>query len=375
MSSKSPLVLVTGGTGFLALWVITLLLRQNYRVRTTVRDLSRTAHIHSCLAEAGLSDEQISSLEITRADLLTNENWPAAVADATYIQHIASPFPAHFPKDLDAELIRPAREGTLRVLRAARDSGTVKRVVLTSSSAAVAYGHGDKYVGAGGEERGFTEADWTDLDSGHVMPYQRSKTLAERAAWEFMETASGNKDADTDADADGQGEALSFDLVAINPVTIFGPALGKEDGTSLRTLVELLQGNAPGIPKLHWPIVDVRDCARMHLLAMTTPASGGNRFLCVGEGSLWTEDIAKILKRRLGERARKVPTIVLPNFTIRVVALVWPVVRLVLPELGHEKRMSNVKAREVLKWEWEYSSEEAVVAGAESLFKFGVVQV
>ncbi|KAL3496187.1 hypothetical protein BJX62DRAFT_251744 [Aspergillus germanicus] len=372
MSSKTPLVLVTGGTGFLALWVITHLVQQNYRVRTTVRDLSGTAHIHLCLAESGLSDDQISSLEIIRADLLTDENWPAAVAGATYIQHIASPFPAHFPKDVDGELIRPAREGTLRVLRVARDAGTVKRVVLTSSSAAVAYGHEYGYVGAGGEERGFTEADWTDLDSGHVMPYQRSKTLAERAAWEFMKTASGNKDAD--ADADGQEGALSFDLVAVNPVTIFGPALGKEDGTSLRTLVELLVGNAPGIPKLHWPIVDVRDCARMHLLAMTTPAAGGNRFLCVGEGSLWTEDIAKILKRRFGERARKVPTNVLPNFAIRVVALVWPVVKLVLPDLGHEKRMSNVKAREVLMWEWEYSSEEAVVAGAESLFKFGVVQ-
>ncbi|KAL3445020.1 hypothetical protein BJX65DRAFT_319689 [Aspergillus insuetus] len=370
MSPEPPLVLVTGGTGFLALWVITLLLQQNYRVRTTVRDLTRTAHIHSCLSEAGLSTKQISSLEIIQADLLTDDNWPAAVADATYIQHIASPFPAHFPKDED-ELITPACEGTLRVLRAARDTGTVKRVVLTSSSAAVAYGHEYGYAGAGGAEQGFTEADWTNLDSGHVLPYQRSKTLAERAAWEFMETASGNKD----ADADGQEEALSFDLVAVNPVTIFGPALGKEDGTSLRTLVELLQGNAPGIPKLHWPIVDVRDCAGMHLLAMTTPAAGGERFLCVGEGSLWTEDIAKILKRRFGQRARKVPTMVLPNFAVRVVALVWPVVKLVLPELGHEKRMSNDKAREILKWEWGYNSEEAVVAGAESLFKFGVVQI
>jgi dihydroflavonol-4-reductase len=373
MSPDPPLVLVTGGTGFLALWVITLLLRQNYRVRTTVRDLSRTAHIHSCLSEAGLNTEQISSLEIIRADLLTDENWSAAVADATYIQHIASPFPAHFPKDIDAELIRPALEGTLRLLRAAKGSATVKRVVLTSSSAAVAYGHEDGYVGSGGEERGFTETDWTNLDSGHVLPYQRSKTLAERAAWEFMETMAADHENEDGAGSGTKGQ--HFDLVAINPVTIFGPALGKEDGTSLRTLVELLQGNAPGIPKLHWPIVDVRDCAQMHLLAMTTPAAGGERFLCVGEGSLWTEDIAEILRRRFGARARKVPTIVLPNFAIRVVALVWPVVKLVLPELGHQKRMSNVKAKGVLKWEWEYNSEEAVVAGAESLFKFGLVQV
>jgi dihydroflavonol-4-reductase len=372
MPSEPPLVLVTGGTGFLALWVIVQLLQQHYRVRTTVRDLSRKTHIQSCLHEADLAQDQISSLEIIQADLLTDENWHAAVADATYIQHVASPFPAHFPKDLDGELIRPAREGTLRVLRAARGSGTVKRVVLTSSLAAVTYGHGYGYAGAGGEERGFTEEDWTDLDSGRaVLPYPRSKTLAERAAWEFMQTMTAEW---KDGGEHGQ-KGPPFDLVAINPVTILGPALGKEDGTSLRTLVELLQGNAPGIPKLHWPLVDVRDCARMHLLAMTTPAAGGERFLCVGEGSLWTEEIAKILKRRFGERASKVPTRVLPNFAIRIVALVWPVVRLVLPELGHEKKVSNAKAREVLKWEWEYSSEEAIVAGAESLFKFGVVQV
>ncbi|KAJ0419890.1 hypothetical protein BJY00DRAFT_285356 [Aspergillus carlsbadensis] len=375
MSAERPLVLVTGGTGFLALWVIAQLLKQNYRVRTTIRDLSRTAHIHSCLREAGLGADQISSLEIIQADLLADENWPAAVADATYIQHIASPFPAHFPKDPD-EIIGPAREGTLRVLRAAMGSGTVKRVVLTSSSAAIAYGHAHGYVGAGGSERGFTEADWTNTDSGTgAMPYQRSKTLAERAAWDFVEGMSAEDTVGYDPVKKQKKKGQPFDLVAVNPVSIFGPALGKEDGTSLRTLVELLVGNAPAIPKLHWPIVDVRDCARMHLLAMTTPEAGGERFLCVGEGSLWMEDIAKILKRRLGERAKKVPTMVLPNFAIRILALVWPVVRLVLPELGHEKKMSHDKAREVLKWEWEYSSEDAVVAGAESLFKFDVVQV
>ncbi|KAL3467692.1 hypothetical protein BJX64DRAFT_283159 [Aspergillus heterothallicus] len=356
--STPPLVLVTGGTGFLALWVITQLFQQGYRVRTTVRSLSKTAHIHSCLREAGLTESQISSLEVIQADLLSDTNWSTAVADATYIQHIASPFPAHEPKN-ENELVAPAREGTLRVLRAARDAGCVKRVVVTSSFAAVGYGHAFEYAGSD-KEKGFTEDDWTDLKGPrHVSAYQKSKTLAEKAAWEFMDSES----------------EVTFGLATVCPVTILGPALGKEDGVSLRVLVELLSGNAPGIPKLHWPMVDVRDCAKMHLLAMTAPAAAGQRFLCVGEGALWMEDIANILRSRLGQRARKVPTRVFSNFVLRIVALVWPVVKLVLPELGHVKRISNDKAKQLLGWEWGYSSEEAVIAGAESLLKFGVVQV
>ncbi|KAL2784195.1 hypothetical protein BJX66DRAFT_348520 [Aspergillus keveii] len=356
--SSPPLVLVTGGTGFLALWVITHLFCQGYRVRTAVRSLSKVPHIKNCLREAGLTADQIASLEIVQADLLANTGWAAAVADATYIQHIASPFPAQAPKN-DEELIKPAREGTLRVLRAARDSGTVMRVVVTSSFAAVGYGHAFEYAGAD-KERGFAEEDWTDLNGPRKVPaYQKSKLLAERAAWEFME---------------GEHEQ-PFDLVTICPVSVFGPALGKDDGTSLRTLVELLSGNAPGIPKLHWPIVDVRDCAKMQLLAMTTPAASRERFISVGEGGLWMEDIAKVLRRRLGEQAKKVPTRVFPNLLVRIIALVWPVVRPVIPELGHEKKVSNAKAKDILGWEWEHSSEEAVVTAAESLLKFGVIEV
>ncbi|KAL2808062.1 hypothetical protein BJX63DRAFT_436449 [Aspergillus granulosus] len=351
--SQPPLVLITGGTGFLALWVITHLFRAGYRVRTTVRSLSNIPHIKSCLREAGVTAEQITSLEVVQADLLTDTNWAAAVADTTYIQHIASPFPAHAPKD-ENELIAPAREGTLRVLRAARDVGCVKRVVLTSSFAAVGYGHAYEYAGSGGES-GFTEEDWTDLNGErYVAAYQKSKTLAERAAWEFMQNESRERGGDEGGE---KGKGLPFNLVTICPVSIYGPALGKEDGTSFRTLVELLTGNAPGIPKLHWPIVDWGA-------------------VCVyWEGSLWTEEIAQALRRNLGEKARKVPTRVLPNLAVRITALFWPVVKLVLPELGHEKTISNAKAREVLGWEWEYSSEEAVVAGGESLFKFGIVQV
>jgi dihydroflavonol-4-reductase len=354
---STPLVLVTVGTGFLALWVITHLFRQGYRVRTIVRSLSRVLHIKCCLREAGLTADQIASLEIVQADPLANTGWAAAVADATYIQRIASPFPAQAPKN-DEELVVPTREGTLRVLRAARDSGTVIRVVVTSSFAAVGYGHAFEYAGAD-KERGFVEEDW-DLNGPKKVPaYQKSKLLAERAAWEFME---------------GEHEQ-PFDLATICPVSVFGPALGKEDGTSLRTLVELLSGNAPGIPKLHWPIVDVRDCAKMHLLAMTTPAASRERFISVGEGGLWMEDIAKVLRRRLGEQAKKIPTRVFPNLLVRIIALVWPVVRPVIPELGHEKKVSNAKAKDILGWEWEHSSEEAVVTAAESLLKFGVIEV
>jgi len=166
-----------------------------------------------------------------------------------------------------------------------------------------------------------------------------------------------------------------LELAVINPTAILGPALGKDDGSSLRTVSELLNGAIPGCPQLQFGIIDVRDCADMHLRAMIDPKAKGERFLCVGEGSLWMEDIAKLLKTNLGPKARKVPTLVLPNIMMRGVALFLPVARLVLGDLGVAKVISNAKAREVLGWQWQYSSEQAVMASAESLIRFGMVNV
>ena len=352
MSGK-PLVLVTGGTGFVAVWVIVHLFREGYRVRTTVRTLSRADEIKAQLREADIDDAQIQSLEVVKADLLSDDGWAAAVKDVTYVQHVASPFPPSVPKHED-DLIIPAREGTLRVLRAARDAGSVQRVVVTSSFAAIGDGHPHERIKAGP----FTEKDWSNVDSKELPPYPKSKTLAERAAWDFIEKEGG-----------------SLELAVVNPVGVFGPALGSDAGTSLRAVGELLEGNAPGIPRLNLTVVDVRDCADMHLRAMTNPKAKGERFLCIGEGCIWMEDMAKMLKAHLGPKAHKVPTRVLPNFMVRMVAIFLPIARLVVPQLGVEKTLSNAKAKEVLGWQWQYSSEQALMASADSLIKYGAVKI
>jgi dihydroflavonol-4-reductase len=351
--SEKPLVLVTGGTGFLAVWVIVSLFQQGFRVRTTVRSLDRAEKVKKELREAAISEEQISSLEIVQADLLRDDGWADAMKDVSFVQHVASPFPAGIPKNED-ELIVPAREGTLRVLRSARDAGTVGRVVLTSSVAAIECGHSRTTP----ESNPYTEKDWTDLNSTQVQAYPKSKTLAERAAWDFMEK---------------EGDKL--ELTVINPVLIVGPALGTNASTSLRIVSELLEGNTPGLAHISYGLVDVRDCANLHVLAMTHPNAKGERFICVGEGCAFLLDIARTLKKNCGPKARKVPTIVLPNLLIRGVAIFLPVARLILPDLGVEKAFSNAKAKKVLGWTWQYNNEQAVTASAESMFKFGLVKV
>lgn len=352
--SEKPLVLVTGGSGFLATWVIVYLLRQDYRVRTTVRSLKRAEEVKQQLREAEISEEQISSLDIVEADLLKDDGWSAAMKDVTYVQHVASPFPSSEPKHED-ELIKPARDGTLRVLRHARDAGSVTRVVLTSSCSAIEVGHNYK----SGELRSFTEDQWSDTNSSTIPAYAKSKTLAERAAWDFVEK-----------EADGK-----LELAAINPVLIMGPALGADSSTSLRTVVELLEGNAPGLPHVNFGIVDVRDTANMHVIAMTHPSANGKRFLCIGEGCTSLVDIGKMLKKNLGPKARKVPSIVLPDFLVRVIAIFLPIARLVLPDLNVKKEYSNARAKEVLGWNWKYSTEQAIIASAESLIKYNAVKI
>lgn len=350
--SDTPLVLVTGGTGFLAVRVIANLFQKGFRVRTTVRSLSRAEEIQKELREAAINEEQISSLEIVQADLLEDGGWADAMKDVSFVQHVASPFPDGIPKHED-DLIIPARDGTLRVLRNARDAGTVSRVVLTSSSAAIEGGHSRPTS----ETTPYTEKDWTNLNSNQVHAYAKSKTLAERAAWDFIKTEGGE-----------------LQLTVINPVLIMGPALGTNASTSLRTVSELLEGNTPGLARVSYGLVDVRDCANMHVLAMTHPDAKGERFLCVGEGCASLLDIAKILKKNFGSKANKVPTIVLPNLLIRGVAIFLPVARLILPDLGVEKAYSNAKAKEILGWTWQYSNEQAVTASAESMFKFGLIK-
>lgn len=331
-------VLVTGGSGFIASHTILQLLAAGHNVRTTVRSLSREGEVRAMLKRGGF--ERGEHLSFVSADLMSDAGWPAAVAGCEYVLHLASPFPASVPKD-ENELIIPARDGALRVLRAARDAG-VKRVVLTSSFAAIGYGHPE-------QEAAFTEKDWTDLNGPDVMPYTKSKTLAERAAWEFIAR-------------DGAGLELSV----VNPVAVFGPVLGPDYATSILLVQRMMDGGMPGVPRMCFGVVDVRDVADLHLRAMTGPAANGERFLAVAGDFMWMTEIGKVLKSRLGEAAKRVPTRQLPNWLVRLAALREPAVKQIIPELGKWKNATSEKAQRVLGWS-PRSREDSVVATAESL--------
>ncbi len=338
-------VLVTGGSGFIGSHVILQLLEAGHQVRTTVRSLKREADARAMLKQGGA--EPGDKLTFVAADLESSAGWPQAVAGCEYVLHVASPFPPGIPKTED-ELIIPARDGAVRVLRAARDAG-VKRVVLTSSFAAIGYGHPPQTAP-------FDETSWTDPQGDDVLPYVKSKALAERAAWDFV-----------------LKDAPDLELSVINPVGVFGPVLGPDYSTSILIVQRLMDGAVPGCPRLNFGVVDVRDVADLHLRAMTHPAAKGERFLAVAGDFLSMRDIAKILKRRLGAAARRVPTLQLPNFIVRLAALRDPAVRQILPELGKFKNASGEKAKRVLGWA-PRSNEEAIVATAESLLRLGLLR-
>jgi nucleoside-diphosphate-sugar epimerase len=338
-------VLVTGGSGFIGAHCILQLLAGGHDVRTTVRSLKREADMRAMLKQGGA--EPGDRLAVFAADLEKDDGWQEAVPGSDYVLHVASPFPSGVPKD-DDELIRPARDGALRVLRAARDSG-VKRVVLTSSFAAIGYGHEP-------QNAPFTEKTWTNLDGGDVSAYPKSKTLAERAAWEFIAKEGG-----------------ALELSVVNPVGVFGPVLGPDYSTSILLVQRLMDGAVPGLPRLYFGAVDVRDVADLHLRAMTHPAAKGERFLALAGDFLSMLDIAKILKSRLGDGARRVPVRQLPNWLVRLAALRDPAVKLILPELGKYKNGTSEKAKRVLGWS-PRPVEEAIVATAESLIQLGLLK-
>jgi nucleoside-diphosphate-sugar epimerase len=338
-------VLVTGGSGFIASHTILQLLAAGHKVRTTVRNLSREGEVRAMLRNGGA--EPGDQLSFVSTELMSDAGWPAAVSGCEYVLHMASPFPSQVPKD-ENELIVPAREGALRVLRASRDAG-VKRVVLTSSFAAVGYGHAER-------EAVFTEKDWTNPSGADVMPYTKSKTLAERAAWDLI-------------DREGAG----LELAVVNPVAVFGPVLGPDYATSILLVEKMLDGTLPGVPRICLGVVDVRDVADLHLRAMTNPAAKGERFLAVAGDFMWLLEIARELKERMGERAKRVPTRQLPDWLVRLARFKDPAVKQIIPELGKWKNATSQKAQSVLGWS-PRSREESVVATAESLMKLGLVR-
>ncbi len=342
---SGQLVLVTGGSGFIATHCILQLLAAGHRVRTTVRSLKREPEVRATLKAAGA--DAGDRLAFFAADLTADAGWAEAVAGCDFVLHVASPFPLAVPKHED-ELIVPAREGALRVLRAARDAG-VQRVVQTSSFAAIGYGHPAM-------PRPFDEHDWTQVDGPGLTAYAKSKTLAERAAWDFMAREGG-----------------SMELAVVNPVGVFGPVLGADFSTSIEIVKRMMDGALPALPRITFGVVDVRDIADLHLKAMTSPDAAGERFLAVAGDFLSLRDIALVLKRRLGDKARRVPTRELPDWLLRIVALVDKSVGQIVPELGKPKNAVNDKARRMLGWS-PRSAEEALVATAESLARLGLLK-
>jgi len=346
---SGELVLVTGGSGFIGAHCILQLLAAGYRVRTTVRSLQREADVRAMLKTGGveLVAEPANVLSFAAADLMSDAGWPEAVAGCKYVLHVASPFPANVPKRED-DLIVPAREGALRVLRAARDAG-VKRVVLTSSFAAIGYGHAPT-------DRPFTEKDWTDPNVGRVTAYAKSKTLAERAAWDFLAREGG-----------------PLEVSVVNPVGVFGPVLGPDYSTSIQIVKRLMDGSLPGIPRLSFGVVDVRDVADLHARVMTHPAAKGERFLAIAGDFMSLQEMARVLKARMGEAASRVPTRALPDWMLRLASLFDSAVAQVVPELGKSKNATNEKARRVLGWS-PRSNEDAITATAESLLRLGLLR-
>jgi nucleoside-diphosphate-sugar epimerase len=328
---------VTGGSGFIGSYCILELLRAGYRVRTTVRSPDREATVREQLGA-----ESAEALSFATADLTADAGWAEAVSGCDFVLHLASPFPLGPPKHED-DLIVPAREGALRVLAAARDA-RVKRVVMTSSFAAIGYGVPIR-------DRPFTEEDWSDPDGDGVSAYAKSKTLAERAAWDFVER---------------EGDGL--ELAVVNPVAVLGPVLGSDISTSIELVKRLLDGAMPGIPRVSFGIVDVRDVADLHVRAMTDPGAAGERFLAVAGEFMTVAEIAAVLRARMGADAKKVPTRMLPNWLVRLVSVFDSSARQLVPELGKVKQASNDKARRVLGWS-PRSNEEAIVATGESLLR------
>jgi dihydroflavonol-4-reductase len=342
--SERGLVLVTGGSGYIAGFCISQLLKEGWRVRTTLRSLSRQAEVRASISRIA----NIENLEFVAANLESDTGWAEALAGCQYVMHVASPLPSHTSSD-DNILVRPARDGALRVLAAAQQAG-IKRVVMTASTAAIAYGHG-------GRSKPFDESDWSDeTNRADTSAYERSKTIAERAAWKWLsDQAPGG-----------------VELVTINPGAVLGPILGRDYSASIDIVKKLLDGSVPGLPRFGWPLVDVRDIADLHYRAMINPTAASQRFIGAGP-FFWMADIARVLRTQMPSLAGKVPTRTLPDFLLRGLAWFDPVIRERLFELGKERPVVADKAKAMLGWA-PRSNEESIIATAESLLAEGIIQ-
>ncbi|WBU38807.1 NAD-dependent epimerase/dehydratase family protein [Homoserinibacter sp. YIM 151385] len=337
-------VLVTGGSGFIAGHVIVQLLEQGHTVRSTIRSLHKEAAVRMVLRDAGVTRDE--ALTFVEADLMQDAGWADAVAGVDHVIHLASPIHTGKVENED-DVIAPARDGALRVLRAARDAG-VGRVVLTSAFHAVGFGHGHI-------DHVFTEDDWSPLDGPGVDAYGRSKILAEKAAWDLV---------------DQPGSSL--ELTTILPVAVMGPVMGADVSGANHIVQNMLRGEMPGVPNMFVPIVDVRDVAAAHVAAMTAPGAAGQRFLVgTGEPAIAMKEIGAILKHELGARASKVPSRSIPNLVVRLTALFRDEYKSVAADLGYIKRVSDAKTRSVLGIT-PRPAREAIVAAGRSMIARGL---
>ena len=336
-------VLVTGASGFVAQHVILLLLEKGYEVRGTLRSLKRAEEVRGVLSRF---NPKAKDIEFVEADLGADAGWAEAARGCQFVQHIASPIPAVHPKD-EMELIRPARDGALRALKAAKAAG-VKRVVMTSSMAAIAYGHGDKRAEVSDETM------WSNPDGPDNTPYTKSKTLAEKAAWDYV-----------------NGEGKGLELATVNPTGILGPALSKDVSTSLEIPIRLMNGKTPGIPRLGFSLVDVRDVAECQVRAMELPEAAGQRFLATHD-FMWFEEAAAILRKEFPAYDKKIPSRKVPDIALRIMSIFQPIYKQTVTELGRTRAASNAKATRVLGVKFR-TAREALVSSAKSLVELGVV--
>ncbi|WP_125573769.1 SDR family oxidoreductase [Levilactobacillus huananensis] len=341
---SKQLVVVTGGSGFIASHIICQLVQQGYAVRTTVRSLKKRPLVLEMLTAGGVQD--LSAVSFVEADLTHDAHWSEVMAGATYAIHVASPTPNRIFKD-ENEMIQPAVEGVRRVLTAARDAG-VKRVVLTSAYGAIFAGHPHRTTP-------YTEADWSNLKAKGIHPYQKSKTLAERAAWAFIAQ-------------EGQG----MELATVNPVGVMGPVLASDYSHSNVQVRELLEGRVKAVPNVSSGYVDVRDVASLHLLAMTSPKAAGERFLATTGETLSMLDVANVLRAAFPQFAPRLPTRTIPNLAVKMAALVKPELKMLSTLVGQYAETSNEKSRRLLGWQ-PRSAAEAITATAQSMIDLGLV--
>ena len=344
--SNSETILVTGGTGFVAMQIILQLLQKGYNVRTTVRSLNSKDTVIRTLGSNGVTS--LDKLSFMETELTKDDNWAEAMKGCKYVLSVASPVFFEIPRD-ENDAIRPAVEGILRILKFARAAG-VKRVVMTSSFGAVGFSQTDK-------TRETTEADWTDPSLKGLSAYEKSKGMAERAAWEFV-----------------KGEGGNLEFTTINPVAILGASLSAHVSGSFDILKHLLYGSLKAVPPISLNIVDVRDVADLHIRAMENPKANGQRFLATADGQISMLEIAALLKKTAPQIAAKVSTKTVPAFVVKLASFFNAQAKQGAMFLNVARNVSNEKARKLLGWKPVATNEQAILASLESMIKYGIVK-